>query len=68
MRLLRSDDYTFEEFEGEEIPPYAILSHTWHSTAEEVTYQERRTGTGTEKLGYEKIKRCGAIAMDNGYA
>lgn len=31
MRLINTDTLEFEEFEGEDIPKYAILSHTWGS-------------------------------------
>ncbi|KAI0900348.1 heterokaryon incompatibility protein-domain-containing protein [Annulohypoxylon nitens] len=41
MRLIntKSSDYKMKEFFGDEIPPYAILSHTWKQD-EEVTFQE----------------------------
>ncbi|KAF1842816.1 HET-domain-containing protein [Cucurbitaria berberidis CBS 394.84] len=38
MRLLHSTTFEFEVFHDDQIPPYAILSHTWGE--EEVSYQE----------------------------
>jgi hypothetical protein len=40
------------------IPPYAILSHTWGSDGEEVTFHEMVAGTGQNKPGYQKLKFC----------
>jgi hypothetical protein len=48
-----------------EIPPYAILSHTWKE-GEEVTFQELIDGTGKGKPGYEKIRFCGEQAERDG--
>lgn len=38
MRLLSSTTLEFKVFSDEELPPYAILSHTWG--AEEISYQD----------------------------
>ena len=67
MRLLRSksndDDFELATF-ADEIPPYAILSHTW--TDGEVIYDELVAGTGKNKAGYDKIRFCGErAAADN---
>jgi hypothetical protein len=43
--------------ETDDLPPYAILSHTW--TDGEVTYDELVAGTGKNKPGYSKIRFCG---------
>lgn len=59
MRLLRVDDdlsLHFEEFIGSEIPPYAILSHTWEK--EEVSYDDFVSGRGPGMKGYKKITGC----------
>jgi Heterokaryon incompatibility protein (HET) len=64
MRLLRSNTLEFENFEDEDTPTYAILSHRWGR--EEVSFQEMREGSGRLKAGYEKIKRCGEMAAENG--
>jgi hypothetical protein len=41
-----------------DIPQYAILSHTWGSDDDEVTFQDVMDGTGTEKAGYRKVEFC----------
>jgi hypothetical protein len=38
MRLLNSTTIKLHEFIGSQIPPYAILSHTWDE--EEVSFQD----------------------------
>ena len=67
MRLLRiksnDDDFELATF-VDEIPPYAILSHTWSDG--EVTYDQLVAGTGKNKAGYDKIRFCGErAAADN---
>jgi len=59
MRLLYTNDngdLTLAEFLQSATPEYAILSHTWGM--EEVTFEDLRNGTGTKKVGYEKIRFC----------
>lgn len=41
-----------------QIPPYAILSHTWGADEDEVTFRDLINGTGTTKAGYQKINFC----------
>jgi hypothetical protein len=69
MRLLRfdndGDELSLAEFIGGEVPPYAILSHTWGHNDSEVTYQDVMMGTGKEKPGYDKIRFCGQQAANN---
>jgi hypothetical protein len=38
------------------IPPYAILSHTWGP--QEVTFGDIINGDGTSKTGFDKIRFC----------
>jgi hypothetical protein len=70
MRLLEVDSYgefsLTKDFIGVEIPEYAILSHTWGSDEEEVTYRDMIDGTGKNKVGYEKIRFCGKRARRDG--
>ena len=47
-----------------EIPPYAILSHTWGD--EEVLFGDLADGTAKNKSGYAKIQFCGAQAERDG--
>lgn len=68
MRLLNTRTLKFEEFLGEagkEIPPYAILSHTWGP--EEVSYKDYVDNNGSSKLGYEKIAQFCRLADSEGF-
>ena len=49
-------------FVADNIPEYAILSHTWGVDTEEVTYRDLMDGTGKNKTGYKKIRFCGEQA------
>lgn len=67
MRLLRlksDDDFELVTF-TDNLPSYAILSHTW-TDGEEVTYNELVVGTGKNKAGYAKIRFCGERAAHDG--
>jgi hypothetical protein len=48
------------------IPPFAVLSHTWYSDEDEVTFHDMLEGTGRKKLDYKKIELCGAQAECDG--
>ncbi|PVH67344.1 HET-domain-containing protein, partial [Cadophora sp. DSE1049] len=48
------------------IPNYAILSHTWGTDTEEVTFRDMTDGTGKDKTGYSKIRFCGEQARHDG--
>ncbi|KAH7394613.1 hypothetical protein BKA66DRAFT_509501 [Pyrenochaeta sp. MPI-SDFR-AT-0127] len=56
MRLLNVDSRDLEEFHGDAIPPYAILSHTWGK--EEVTFHDLTKEGHRQKRGYAKIEGC----------
>jgi hypothetical protein len=67
MRLLKANadnSFNLTWFTGDQIPPYAILSHRWEPDSQEVTYQDLTSGIAgvTHKLGYEKIRFCGKQA------
>ncbi|KAE8840610.1 hypothetical protein P3342_006908 [Pyrenophora teres f. teres] len=69
MRLLQFEadgSLSLVHFMGRDPEPYAILSHTWGSNNEEITYQELLSGTGKEKLGYRKLIFCGQQAAKDG--
>jgi Heterokaryon incompatibility protein (HET) len=70
MRLLKRNSAgqlsLTEDFPGDKIPPYAILSHTWGADTEEVTFQDLMHGTGGDKPGYKKIRFCGEQASRDG--
>jgi hypothetical protein len=64
MRLIHSTALVIEEFFDDNIPEYAILSHTWG--AEEVSIQEMQSGIATAKAGYAKIQLAAQQAAIHG--
>ncbi|KAJ2987029.1 hypothetical protein NUW58_g4733 [Xylaria curta] len=56
MRLLNVHSLVVNEFYGDQIPRYAILSHTWGE--DEVTLQGMKDGTAKSLEGYKKIEGC----------
>ncbi|XP_014551998.1 hypothetical protein COCVIDRAFT_48018, partial [Bipolaris victoriae FI3] len=69
MRLLEvenQNDFSVTRDLLDEVPPYAILSHTWEADEEEVTLQDIVTGTGKDKAGYRKTQFCGKQAASDG--
>ncbi|KAL1656408.1 hypothetical protein SLS61_000871 [Didymella pomorum] len=69
MHLLQrvpSGDFILSEFYGEQIPDYAILSHTWIANSQEVTFKEVMKGRGKDKLGYKKLRFCADQAAKDG--
>ena len=64
MRLLKisvrqSFDFT-EDLDDDDLPQYAILSHTWGADEEEVKYADIVNGSGQHKRGYDKLLFCAA--------
>lgn len=60
MRLIHANTLQLHEFHGEDIPPYAILSHTWGD--QEVTFQDwQDQAIAATKDGFAKI--TGACSM-----
>jgi hypothetical protein len=69
MRLLEitgSGEFSLTKDYIENIPRYAILSHTWGEDEEEVTYDDFMTGDPQSKIGYQKIQFCGKQAEKDG--
>ena len=68
IRLLKANDGTFslDTFSEPTIPPYAILSHTWGSDSEEVTFKDIADRTGSDKAGYQKLRFCENQAKAHG--
>jgi Heterokaryon incompatibility protein (HET) len=69
MRLLTLDDGGRLSLTGpfnQDIPEYAILSHTWGPDGEEVTYEDMMKGTGNDKPGYKKLQFCAEQARRHG--
>ena len=69
MRLLHTATITLTSFDGDDdIPPYAILSHTWGQA--EISFLDMLTQAASEldsKAGYSKIRSCCALAALEGY-
>ncbi|KAJ2978055.1 hypothetical protein NUW58_g7614 [Xylaria curta] len=65
MRLINTHTSEFKEFYGDQIPRYAILSHTWQQ-GEEVTFQEwlrwEKDVLVRKKSGFDKIRRACRLA------
>jgi hypothetical protein len=57
---------TEELNDSDEVPPYAVLSHTWGKKKDEVTFRDMLEGSGMDKLGYEKIRFCANQAERDG--
>lgn len=51
---------------GDDVPQYAILSHTWGADVEEVNFKDLVHGTGKSKRGYHKIQFCAEQARRDG--
>jgi hypothetical protein len=70
MRLLstvsRGGVYKSSEFLQPSVPSYAILSHTWGSASDEISFQDMMNGTGSNKPGYTKLKFCAKWAFKDG--
>ncbi|KAF7537825.1 hypothetical protein G7054_g3410 [Neopestalotiopsis clavispora] len=64
MRLIRCSDLRLVEFFGEDIPPYAILSHTWGRG--EVTYQDFDPVGASLMAGWYKIEKTCEVALQEG--
>ncbi|KAI4913456.1 uncharacterized protein J4E92_009805 [Alternaria infectoria] len=69
MRLLqRSSDsvgFSLVERFKEEVPPYAILSHTWGSNEDEVTFSDLRDEKAKAIPGYDKLVFCSERAISD---
>src|SRR5690349_9255504 len=50
----------------DDLPEYAILSHTWGPDYEEITLSDLRGGSYRGKPGYRKIEFCGERARKDG--
>ncbi|KAM7189310.1 Heterokaryon incompatibility protein (HET) domain containing protein [Naviculisporaceae sp. PSN 640] len=67
MRLINTNKLSPEEFIGSNIPPYAILSHTWEE--DEATYADWMSPAGLQGNGKGKVKIRSAceLAQRQGY-
>lgn len=70
MRLIRAssidrpDELAFKDFPVSQLPPYAILSHTWRN--DEVIWADIQRGTATQKPSFDKIRHCCLQALKDG--
>lgn len=70
MRLLKCNNLgqisRTSDLRDEELPEYAILSHTWASELDEVGFDDIDNGTFWERLGYHKLRFCAHQAAKDG--
>lgn len=71
MRLLErinADKYilTRDFIGGDQVPRYAILSHTWGAVSDEVTFKDLVYGSSKSKAGFAKLHFCGEQANSDG--
>jgi Heterokaryon incompatibility protein (HET) len=63
MRLLHTSELRLQHFDEDELPQYAILSHTWED--EELSFQQTSSGNFSHCPGFTKVKRsCDTIKDD----
>jgi hypothetical protein len=66
MRLLHAKTMELKEFVGDDnLPQYAILSHTWGD--DEVSLQDLSRSDWKAKAGYLKIRYCCEQAVKEGF-
>lgn len=68
MRLLQlgpRDELKLVSLDEDNLPPYAILSHTWGDDDDEVTFDDIQHGATSfrNKPGYAKVRFCGQQAL-----
>lgn len=56
MRLINTTTYEIQGFYGDDIPNYAILSHTWDKV--ELTYQDLQHSGYDVHQGFDKVRGC----------
>jgi ankyrin repeat protein len=66
MRLINVNRLVLEEFHDDQIPAYAILSHTWGADAEELTLQDVEEGNLKPGNGAAKFLFCCQQAKKDG--
>ncbi|TRX89915.1 hypothetical protein FHL15_009187 [Xylaria flabelliformis] len=66
MRLINTHTLSLVELVGDDIPPYAVLSHTWGE--DEITFQDmHRPDSARQKIGWLKAKYACRLAAQNGF-
>lgn len=64
MRLINTATLEFEEFFDNAVPHYAILSHRWASSSEELSYVDFTSQMKRLTSGYFKIRRFCKLAHE----
>jgi hypothetical protein len=66
MRLINVETYQVSEFFGDDIPPYAILSHRWGK--DEVSFEliSSSLAAAEQTQGFQKIRYCAAQTKHDG--
>lgn len=69
MRLIDVEGLELQYFDDADLPPYAILSHTWAiDSNDEVTSQEfHDPAIRSSKPGFDKITQCCRLAQEQGW-
>ncbi|KAG9498301.1 hypothetical protein J7337_011198 [Fusarium musae] len=65
MRLVNTKSIQLEFLADDNVPDYAILSHTWEQ--EEVLFQDMGSDSAKLKKGYAKLESCCRVARENGF-
>lgn len=58
LQLKDGDEFSLVEREEEDIPRYAILSHSREEDYNEYTFRDIMEGKGKDKPGYQKVRFC----------
>lgn len=64
LRLGTRGELSLSKHEYDNVPPYAILSHTWGAEDDELTFDDIKGGSGKDKAGYQKVLFCGRRAQE----
>nr|OQO22928.1 hypothetical protein B0A51_12462 [Rachicladosporium sp. CCFEE 5018] len=67
MWLINTTSGVLTEFDNEDPPIYAILSHRWGAKEQEQTFKEYRKGLKQDTSGHYKILKLREIALADGY-
>ena len=65
MRLLHTSTIELHEFSSNNIPKYAILSHTWGN--DEFLFSDFQKEQSARPEGYDKVSRCCELAASEGW-
>ncbi|KAI1349198.1 hypothetical protein F5Y01DRAFT_327716 [Xylaria sp. FL0043] len=66
LKRLKDGSVELSDHRPNDIPAYAILSHTWGHDDQEVILYDIRNSVGQRKAGFKKIDFCGKQAATDG--